>query len=73
MKRGGAGVWLDRRWRQVATALSFFIFGSVGLICGVTMFPLACLTTRNPLTAKRRAQWIVWRWFCSRGSCARSA
>lgn len=63
MKRGGAGVWLDRRWRQVATALSFFIFGSVGLICGVTMFPLACLTTRNPLTAKRRAQWIVWRWF----------
>lgn len=54
---------LDRRWRQFATGLCFAVFGIAGVLFGVTVFPLACLTTRNPATAKRRAQWIVSRWF----------
>jgi 1-acyl-sn-glycerol-3-phosphate acyltransferase len=57
------GVWLDRRWRQLATGFCFFVFGAVGLLFGLTVFPVACLTTRDPATAKRRAQWIVSRWF----------
>ncbi|WP_348820283.1 lysophospholipid acyltransferase family protein [Fontimonas sp. SYSU GA230001] len=54
---------LDRRWRQFATGLCFVVFGVVGVVCGLTIFPAACLTTRDPRVAKRRAQWIVWRWF----------
>lgn len=54
---------IDRRWRQFATGFCFAVFGVVGILFGITVFPLACLTTRNPATAKRRAQWIVWRWF----------
>lgn len=54
---------VDRRWRQFATGLCFVVFGLVGILFGLTVFPLACLSTRDPGTAKRRAQWIVWRWF----------
>lgn len=58
-----AGDWLDRRWRQFATGLSFAIFGSVGVLFGVTLFPAVCLTARDPAGAKRRAQRVVWGWF----------
>ncbi|WP_051278018.1 lysophospholipid acyltransferase family protein [Solimonas flava] len=58
-----AGVWLDRRWRQFATGLSFFIFGAVGLLFGLTLFPAVGLTTRDPRVAKRRAQHVVRGWF----------
>lgn len=54
---------IDRRWRQFATGFCFAVFGIAGVLFGVTVFPLACLTTRDRATAKRRAQWIVWRWF----------
>src|SRR3546814_12694011 len=53
--------WLDRRWRQFATGLSFAIFGAVGLLFGLTLFPIVCLPTRDPAVAKRRAQRIVQR------------
>ncbi|WP_051362210.1 lysophospholipid acyltransferase family protein [Solimonas soli] len=55
--------WLDRRWRQFATGLSFGIFGGVGLLFGITLFPAVCLPARDAASAKRRAQRIVWGWF----------
>lgn len=55
--------WLDRRWRQFATGLCFAVFGLGGIVFGLTLFPLACLPARDAETAKRRAQWIVHRWF----------
>jgi len=55
--------WLDRRWRQFATGLSFIVFGSVCLIFGVTLFPAVCLPARDAETAKRRAQRVVQWWF----------
>src|SRR3546814_12972838 len=55
--------WLDRRWRQFATGLSFAIFGAVGLLFGLTLFPIVCLPTRDPAIAKRRTQRIVHGWF----------
>lgn len=54
---------LDRRWRQFATALCFFVFGAGGMLFGVTVFPLACLSTRDARVSRRRAQWIVQHWF----------
>ncbi|MFA5938390.1 MAG: lysophospholipid acyltransferase family protein [Sinimarinibacterium sp.] len=54
---------IDRRWRQFATGFCFAVFGIAGIVFGLTIFPVACLTTRDPATAKRRAQWIVSRWF----------
>lgn len=54
---------LDRVWRVVGTGLSFAVFGLACLLFGFTLFPLACLTTRDPAVARRRAQWIVHRWF----------
>lgn len=61
--RGGPIAWLDRSWRQLATGFCFVVFGLGGIVFGFTIFPLACLTTRDPLVAKRRAQWIVCGWF----------
>lgn len=57
------GTWLDRRWRQFATGLSFVIFGAVGLLFGMTLFPVVCLSTRDAALAKRRAQRVVQGWF----------
>src|SRR3546814_16123269 len=53
--------WLDRRWRQFATGLSFAIFGAVGLLFGLTLFPIVCLATRAPAIAQRRPQPLVQR------------
>lgn len=39
------------------------VFGLGGIVFGCTVFPLACLTTRDPAVARRRAQWIVCGWF----------
>ncbi|TJY58295.1 1-acyl-sn-glycerol-3-phosphate acyltransferase [Sinimarinibacterium sp. CAU 1509] len=58
-----AGGWLDTRWRQFATGFCFTVFGLGGIVFGLTLFPLVCLPARNRETAKRRAQWIVHRWF----------
>jgi 1-acyl-sn-glycerol-3-phosphate acyltransferase len=55
--------WLDRRWRQFGTGLSFAIFGGVGLLFGATVFPVIGLTARNAAVAKRRSQFVVWAWF----------
>jgi 1-acyl-sn-glycerol-3-phosphate acyltransferase len=54
---------LNRAWRVFGTGLSFTVFGLACLLFGFTLFPLACLTTRDRATARRRAQWIVHRWF----------
>ena len=54
---------LNRARRVIGTGLSFALFGLACLLFGFTVFPLACLTTRDPDTARRRAQWIVHRWF----------
>lgn len=54
---------LNRAWRVFGTGLSFTVFGLACILFGVTLFPLACLTTRDRATARRRAQWIVHRWF----------
>jgi 1-acyl-sn-glycerol-3-phosphate acyltransferase len=54
---------LERLWRQLATGFCFFVFGAGGVIFGLTIFPLACLPARNRAVARRRAQWIVSRWF----------
>lgn len=55
--------WLDRRWRQFATGFCFAMFGLGGVVFGLTLFPLACLLTRSPVVAKRRAQWLMSCWF----------
>lgn len=52
-----------RLWRKFATAIAFSTFGLACVLFGFTLFPLACLTTRDPGVARRRAQWIVHRWF----------
>lgn len=54
---------LDRLWRQFGTAMSFFIFGLAGVGLGLTLYPIACLSTRNKETAKRRAQYLTYRAF----------
>lgn len=54
---------LNRAWRIFGTGFSFVVFGLAGLVCGLTLFPAACLSARDPETARRRAQWIVHRWF----------
>ncbi len=54
---------LNRAWRVCGTGLSFVLFGLACVLFGFTVFPLACLTTRDRATARRRAQWIVHRWF----------
>lgn len=61
--RAGPAAWLDRRWRQFATGLCFLVFGLGGILFGLTLFPLVCLPARDRATAKRRAQWIISRWF----------
>lgn len=60
---GRLRAWLDRRWRQLATGFCFLVFGAGGIVFGLTLFPLACLPARDAATARRRAQWIVSRWF----------
>jgi 1-acyl-sn-glycerol-3-phosphate acyltransferase len=54
---------LNRAWRIFATGLSFSVFGLVGLVAGITVFPAACLTAGSRDAARRRAQLIVHRWF----------
>lgn len=54
---------LNRAWRVFGTGLSFVIFGLVALVTGFTLFPLLCLSTRDPDVAHRRAQWLVHKWF----------
>lgn len=54
---------LNHAWRVVATGICFTVFGLACLLFGFTLFPLACLSTRSRVTARRRAQWIVHRWF----------
>lgn len=54
---------LERRWRQFATGLSFLVFGSFGVLFGLTLFPLICLPTRDAAIARRRAQWVIHIWF----------
>jgi 1-acyl-sn-glycerol-3-phosphate acyltransferase len=54
---------LDRLWRQFATGLSFVVFGLAGLLGGATLLPLLCLTAPDKASAKRRAQWVVCKWF----------
>lgn len=53
----------DRLWRKCGTAVAFSVFGLACVAFGFTLFPAACLTTRDPAVARRRAQWIVHRWF----------
>ena len=60
---GAPGSLPDRLWRKFGTVIAFSVFGIVGAVAGVTLFPAACLTTRDPVVARRRAQAIVHRWF----------
>src|SRR3546814_13590851 len=55
--------WLDRRWRQFATGLSFALFGAVGLLFGLTLFPIVCLPPRDPAIPKRRPRRHAQGWF----------
>lgn len=57
-----ASPW-NRAWRKCATAVAFSVFGLACVLFGFTVFPAACLSTRDPAVARRRAQWIVHRWF----------
>ena len=54
------GSRINRRWRQFGTGLSFVIFGLAGIVFGLTLFPLAGLTTLDRAVAKRRAQWLTF-------------
>lgn len=54
---------LRQAWRVVATGLAFSVFGVACVLFGFTLFPLACLTAPDRAAARRRAQWIVHRWF----------
>ncbi|HUS24311.1 MAG TPA: lysophospholipid acyltransferase family protein [Candidatus Binatia bacterium] len=54
---------LNRAWRIFGTGFSFVTFGVAGFAAGFTLFPLLCLTTRDPAVARRRAQWLVHWWF----------
>ena len=59
----GASSSLNRIWRIFGTGLSFTVFGLACVLFGFTLFPLACLTAPDRAAARRRAQWIVSRWF----------
>lgn len=61
----GSGLmwWIDRRWRQAATGFCFAVFGSAGVVFGLTIFPLVCLPTRSAAVAKQRAQAVIQIWF----------
>lgn len=50
-------------WRAAGTGFCFAVFGSVSIVAGVTLFPLLCLSTRDPDVARRRAQALTHRWF----------
>jgi len=54
---------LRQAWRVLATGLSFTVFGVACVAFGFTLFPLACLTAPSRAASRRRAQWIVHRWF----------
>jgi len=54
---------INRAWRILGTGLSFTLFGVVGLVAGLTLFPLIGLSTRDPEVSRRRAQWLVSQWF----------
>lgn len=54
---------LARHWRQLRTGIAFAVFGLAGLVFTPLVLPPLCLSTRNPAQAKRRAQWVVSRWF----------
>ena len=52
--------WL---WRSAATGFCFAVFGVASIVAGITLFPLLCLTTRDPDVARRRAQALTHHWF----------
>lgn len=54
---------LNRAWRVFGTGFSFAVFGLACVVFSFTVFPLACLSAPDRATARRRAQWIVHRWF----------
>ena len=64
MTAGRGLAWrLDYAWRAAATGFCFAVFGLVSIVAGVTLFPLLCLTTRDPDVARKRAQALTHRWF----------
>jgi 1-acyl-sn-glycerol-3-phosphate acyltransferase len=59
----GLGWKLNYAWRVVGTGWCFLVFGVMSFVAGATLFPLLCLTTRDPEVARRRAQGLTHRWF----------
>lgn len=54
---------LNYAWRAAGTGFCFAVFGIVSILAGATLFPLLCLSTRDPDVARRRAQALTHKWF----------
>lgn len=51
------------RWRQLRTGIAFAVFGLAGIAFAPLVLVPVCLLARGPERTKRRAQWMVSRWF----------
>lgn len=60
---GGLRTRIAYRWRQLRTGIAFAVFGIAGLVFAPLVLVPLCLTARGPDRTKRRAQWVMSRWF----------
>jgi 1-acyl-sn-glycerol-3-phosphate acyltransferase len=50
---------LDKVWRSFGTGLFLALIGVVGSAMSLTLFPLLCLVTRDPVCRQRRFQYLL--------------
>lgn len=65
----GLALRFNRRWRQLASALSFLLFGLTALLLSVLALPVLFITVRDPLARQRRVRVLIragmrsfWAW-----------